>query len=199
MVVEQAAGLFAPVAIGRRLHRQNSNSVDVVIGVKAGVASLIVPVVGHAVAVAGEGIEPAPRIVFLLTRPLGGDFPVCHFAVGKAFALVKAGRADEGERRPLREVSRFLSVVGEPRDRARLVNAVNPPIRHNRPRPAFVVVRIVLDQEHIARLANRLAVLDQVDAAVELRQVRVLVIRRTRRVDTQQMVVRRARRVRQLT
>ena len=80
----------------------------------------------------------------------------------------------------------------------RLVDAVDALVRNDGPRPLLVVLRIVLDQQHLARLVDRLAVLDQVDAGVELRQVRVLVVDRAGRPDGEQVIVRRAGGMREL-
>ena len=77
-------------------------------------------------------------------------------------------------------------------------DAVDALVGHDRPRPALVVVRVVLDQPHLGRLVDDLAVLDQVDAAVELRQVRVLMIDRAGRIDGQQVIVGRAAGMREL-
>ena len=66
-------------------------------------------------------------------------------------------------------------------------------------RPLLVVLRIVLDEQHLARLVDRLAVLDEVDAAVDCGQcTRVLLVDRAGRPDGQQVVVRGAGRVREL-
>ena len=75
----------------------------------------------------------------------------------------------------------------------RLVDAVDALVGHQGPRPLLVVLRIVLDQQHLARLVDRLAGLDQVDAAVERRAVYgVLMVDRAGRPDGEQVVVRRA-------
>ncbi len=122
-----------------------------------------------------------------------------HHAVGIALALVQAGRADQAERRPLRQVRRQLAVVGQRAQALRLVDAVDALVRHQGARPLLVVVRIVLDQQHLARLVDRLAVLDQVDAAVDRRaDGPCTVVDRAGRPDGQQVVVRRAGRMREL-
>src|SRR6185369_1580254 len=95
MVVEQAALLEATVAVGRRFLHQDADSVNVVVAVEPDVAALVVPVERRAVAVAGERVEPLPRIV--AAGKGGCDLALGHAAVGIALALVQAGRTDEAE------------------------------------------------------------------------------------------------------
>ena len=52
----------------------------------------------------------------------------------------------------------------------RLVDAVDALVRHESAGPLLVVLRIVLDEQHLARLVDRLAGLDEIDAAVEGRR-----------------------------
>jgi hypothetical protein len=56
--------------------------------------------------------------------------------------------------------------------------SVDALIRHQRARPLLVVTRIVLDQQHLARLVDRFAVLDQVDARIDVRKIVVLMVGR---------------------
>ena len=100
---------------------------------------------------------------------------------------------------PSGQVRRQLAVVGERGERLRLVDAVDALVRHHGARPLLVVLRVVLDEQHLARLVDRLAVLDQVEAAVDRGLVdRVAAVDRPGRPDREQVVVRRAGGVRDL-
>ncbi len=85
------------------------------------------------------------------SRSPGGTAPV-----RERLALVEARRADQAERRPFRQVLRQLAVVGQRRQLLRLVDAVDALVGHERPRPLLVVLRVVLDQQHL-RPARRSA------------------------------------------
>src|ERR1043166_6800140 len=80
----------------------------------------------------------------------------------------------------------------------RFLHAINSLIWNDGARPALVVLRVILDQEQLRRLLNHLTLLEQVDAAVDLRQEGVLVVNRTGRVARQQVVVGSAGGVREL-
>src|SRR5262249_56691390 len=128
----------------------------------ADVRALVVPVERRAVAVAGEGVEPLPGIV--AAGVCRGDGAPGDGAVRIAFALVKARCADQAEGSTLRQMLRPRAVVGEPRQRLRLAHAVDPLVWDERPRPAFVVIRVVLDQPKLRRLLDHFAVLEQVNS-----------------------------------
>ena len=51
----------------------------------------------------------------------------------------------------------------------RFFHAIDPLIGNNGPRKLLVVARVVFDQPHLRRLVDRLAVFNQVDAAVDRR------------------------------
>jgi hypothetical protein len=188
----------AALAVGRRLHREDPHRVDLGAVVEAGVGALVVPVERHAVPVAREGVEAAPRVAVAAAGVGRGDAALGHRAVGVALALVEARSSDEAERRSRGEVLREPAVVREGLEAPRLLDAVDPLVRHHGARPALVVARVVLDEAHLRGLLDHAAAEDEVDAAVELRQDRVLVVDRARRVDGEEVVVRRGRGMREL-
>ena len=193
MIVESAPIALAALPVSGRLHREYSHGVDVVVRIKTGVGALVVPVDRHAVAVAGKCVEPLPRIVS--TGILSNHFAIRDSAVRIGFALVEARRSNDPERRPLRQRGVDLTIVSKCRQSGWFLDAVDALVGNDRPRPAFVVVGVVFDQQQIGRLLDDRASLSQVDAPVELRQILVLVIDWTGRINCQQMVVRSAARV----
>ena len=81
----------------------------------------------------------------------------------------------------------------------RFLDAVDAFVGNHRARPALVVLRVVLDQPHLGRLVHHLPALDEVDAAINLRRVAVLVVGRSGRVAGEQVSIRCAGRVSEFT
>src|SRR5262249_33006621 len=67
---------------------------------------------------------------------------------------------------------------------------MNPLVWNQGSGPLSVILGIMLDQQHLPRLLNRLARLDQIDASIH-----VMVAQRTSAPDSEQVVIRRGRRV----
>jgi hypothetical protein len=145
---------------------------------------------------AREGIESAPWVV--AARVGRGDFPFRHAAIREALAFVETRGADQSERRALRQMLRERAIVRERREALRFLRSVNPLVGNQGARPALVVVRVVLDQPHLRRFLDHRAILDQINPAIELRQMCVLMIHRPGRIDGEHVVVRRTRRMREL-
>src|SRR5438105_1889381 len=144
---------------------------------------------------AGEGAKALVRIV--AAGILRRYRPLEHDAVGIALALVEAGGADQAERRCLGQMlgwrpPRTWTIADG------LLVLVDTLIRHYGPWPAFVVLRIVLDQQELCRLLNDFPFLEQIYAAIELRQERVLMVDRPWRVACKHVVVGGARGMREL-
>src|SRR5207244_4410597 len=95
--------------------------------------------------------------------------PLRHDAVGKALALVETRRADETKGRSFRQVLRQLAIVRQGSELAWFIDAVDALVGNERTRPLLVVLRIVLDQQHLPRLADGLAFLDEIDTRIGLR------------------------------
>src|SRR5206468_5929630 len=113
MIIEMSAGIDAALAIGRWLQGQNANRVDVTVLIKTDIAALIVKVQGHAIAVTGERIQAAPRIVS--TGIIRGDFAFSHFTVRKTLAFVETRRAHESKRRAFWQTFGERAIVRERR------------------------------------------------------------------------------------
>ena len=159
------AGRPWAAAVGGRLHRQDADGVDVVVGVQPASAPWTVPVACRARSVADTaGVRVAGQVAVTL--------PGRHDAVGIALALVQARRADQAERRPLRQVRRQLAVVGQRRQalsarRRRRCACRGPAARGH----CSLYFGSFLMSSICARLVDRLAVLDEVDAGVDRRLV----------------------------
>src|SRR5207249_662725 len=82
------------------------------------------------------------------------------------FPLVQAGRADQSKGAAGRKVFGQFAVIAQ-RQRARLVHAVDALVRDQRPWPHFLILEIVLDEDHLVRIIDRSSRLDQVNSAVE--------------------------------
>src|SRR5262249_48036311 len=92
--------LEAAMPIRRRLHDEDANGVNVLVGIAAGVGPLVDPVERCAVLRRVERIEPLIA-VFALAHVAGGDAPLLDSAARIALALVEARRTDQAVRRPL--------------------------------------------------------------------------------------------------
>ena len=150
VVAEQPAGLGAVAAVGRRLHGQDADGVDVVVGVEAGVGALVAPVA----APPSCGTAPCsfPGQVAVTspgrTMPLGKLSRLYRLDVPTRPNGVPSGRCGDS----LPSLASGVSV-------RRLVDAVDALVGHQGARPLLVVLGIVLDEQHLARLVDRLAVL----------------------------------------
>ena len=105
----------------------------------------------------------------------GRDRPGRHDAAGIALALVQARLPTSPNGVPSGRCGDALPSLRCASTR-RLVDPVDPLVRHQRPRPQLLVLRVVLDQQHLRRVVDRPARLHQVDARVVDR--RRLVLRR---------------------
>src|SRR5262249_57652091 len=91
---------------------------------------------------------------FSSPQPGAGHLTRSDDAVGEGLALVQARGPDEAERRPFRELGTDFAVVGQGRQTAGLVHAVDALVRDEGARPLLVVPGIVLDEEHLRRLVD---------------------------------------------
>src|SRR5262249_54643274 len=114
VAVEQATGLRATLAVRGRLHRQDTDGVDIVVGVTAGVCSLVDPVHRGAVLRCVERVESLEAAgVIAAARPRRRNATLRYDSLRIALALVQARRADQAEGRPLRQVRGAFAVIGE--------------------------------------------------------------------------------------
>src|SRR5262249_2786479 len=147
-VIEKPWSAVCAFAVACRLQRYDSHSVNLFVRVQADVGALVVPVERSAVAVAGERIDSFPGIVAAGAGP--GHRTLRHDPVRVTFALVEARRTDQAKRRAFGQVLRALAVVGQAGQGLWLWNAVDSLIWHQGPRPALIVIRIVLDQSQLS-------------------------------------------------
>ena len=92
-----------------------------------------------------------------------------------------------------------LPSLAERRDPLRLGDAVDALIGDERAGPLLVVSRVVLDQQQLGGLVDRLAPLEEVETGIDRRNVHgVTAVDRAGRPDGQKMVIRRGGRMRYL-
>src|SRR5207249_11480561 len=93
-VVELSPGFGAVTPRGRRLHGQDADGVDFLVGIKTRVGALAAPIAFLPIAVRH----------FSGARPGAGDFTLADDAVGKGLTLVQTRCADEAEGRSFRQL-----------------------------------------------------------------------------------------------
>src|SRR5260370_449962 len=101
----------------------------------------------------------------IFTRKLVSGLPSGSAGCLLAVALVQRGGSDRAERRRLGQVGRLVAVVGNWGRPGRFIDGVSRLVGTQGARRVPVVRRIVLDEQHVVRSVDRLARLDQIDAA----------------------------------
>ena len=164
VVAEQPAGLRRRCGVGRRLHRQDADGVDVARWRTGPASAPWLPQLYRLPCCAERRLVRAGQV--------GGDAPLGgRRRRGKLSRLYRLDVPTRPNGVPSGRCVDSLPSLRERRQALRLVDAVDALVGHQRPRPLLVVLRVVLDEQHLRRLVDRLAALDEVDAGVEERLV----------------------------